>query len=225
MTKVLLMDDDYLFLQCLESTLSADFNDFRIMGKVVGYAEVVRRVEELRPDVVIMGIYPGNDHTIEAIETLREKFPDIKVIVLSMSKDERTLSRVVNTGVSAYLLKTCSIQELAESILKVVAGTFVLTPSMAGKLMESFRRQNQNTQYQSTCSLSIREKEILQLAAAGASNKEIAERCCISVTTVKSHFRNILGKMEVRNRAGAVALATSIGIIPRLNREEVLAYS
>ncbi len=220
MTKVLLMDDDHLFLQCLEYTLSKDYTDFRIVGKITANADIVRRVDELKPDVVVIGIRPEYDHAIEAIETLCEKYPSVKVIVLSVSEDGRNLSRMVQAGISAYLLRTCSIQELAESILAVASGTYLLTPSMAGKLMEALRQQSRNAKNQSIFSLSDREKEILQYAAMGASNKEIAGRCYISETTVKSHFRNILSKMDVRNRAGAVALATSSGILPKLKLAE-----
>ena len=94
----------------------------------------------------------------------------------------------------------------------------VLSPSMIGKLMEAFRRQSQEAQNQSIFSLSDREKEILMYVATGASNKEIAKRCHISETTVKSHLRNILSKMGVHNRAGAVSLATTMGILPKISR-------
>ena len=214
MTKVLLVDDDHLFLECLGNILSNDFNDFRIVGKVVGIAGMIRKIDELGPDVVIMGTGADNDSGVTATETLRERFPNVKVIVLSASQDVNALSRLVQAGISAYLLRKCSIRELAEAIVAVASGAYVLTPSVAGKLMEALRQQSKNVQKQDYFSLSDREKEILQLAATGASNKDIAGRCYISETTVKSHFRNILGKMEVRNRAGAVALAASRGLLP-----------
>lgn len=221
MTRVLLMDDDHLFLECLEHTLSRESDDFRIVGKMTTNVDVVRRVGEIRPDVVVVGIHPEKDGGIEVIETLRQEYLDLKIIVLSASEDGNNLTRLIQAGISAYLLRTCSLRELSESILAVASGTYVLTPSMGGKLMSAFRRQNQFVQNQVIFSLSDREKEILQYAATGASNKDIAERCFISETTVKSHFRNILGKMDVRNRAGAVALATSTGILPKVSREEV----
>lgn len=221
MTRVLLMDDDYLFLECLEHTLNKDSNDFRVVGKITTNADVVKRVGEIRPDIAVVGIHTEKDHGIEAIETLREEYPDLKIIVLSNSEDGNNFTRLIQAGISAYLLRTCSLRELTESILAVASGTYVLTPSMGGKLMSAFRRQNHYVQNQAVFALSEREKEILQYAATGASNKDIAERCFISETTVKSHFRNILGKMDVRNRAGAVALATSTGILPKVSREEV----
>lgn len=216
--KVLVVDDDRLFLECLEYILSNDYNGFRIIGKTIDGSMAVKKVDEFKPNVVIMGLGTESDSGVAMTEAILEKFPNIKVIILSMSKDINVLSRVVRAGASAYLLKTCSIRELVESILAVASGACVLTPSMAGKLMEEFRQQNKNMQAQNFFSLSAREKEILQFAAVGASNKEIAEKCYISETTVKSHFRNILGKMEVRNRAGAVALATSKGLLPGVSR-------
>jgi DNA-binding NarL/FixJ family response regulator len=209
--KLLLVDEDFLFLECIEKVLTNDFNDFQIVGKVAGIAGINRKVDELKPDVVITGI--GSDNDLDLIESLHEQCPQVKIIVVTSLKDINTLSRLVKSGVSAYLLRNCSIKELADSILTVISGTYVLTPAMVGKLMEAFRQQSKNIQKQEFFSLSDREKEILQLAATGASNKEIAGICYISETTVKSHFRNILGKMEVRNRAGAVALATSKGLL------------
>ena len=221
MTRVLLIDDDYLFLECLEYALGEDYPDFRIVGKLDLGADIVNSVADLKPDVMIIGIRSTNDHGIDCIETIHDDYPEVKIIALSVSEDGGTLLKLVNAGISAYLLRSCSISELVESILSVVSGVQVLTPSMIGKLMEAFRQQSHNTQNQGIYSLSDREKEILRQVATGASNKEIAQRCQISETTVKSHLRNILSKMEVKNRAGAVSLATTMGILPRISREEV----
>jgi two-component system nitrate/nitrite response regulator NarL len=170
---------------------------------------------------MIIGVRPYSDRGIELIETVHKKYPEIKVIALSVSEDGTNLPRLINAGISAYLLRSCSIYELADSILSVVNGVQVLTPSMIGKLMEAFRRQSHSAQNQSLFSLSDREKEILKYVATGASNKEIAKSCYISETTVKTHLRNILSKMEVKNRAGAVSLATTMGILPKISRDEV----
>ncbi|HEY96349.1 MAG TPA: response regulator transcription factor [Dehalococcoidia bacterium] len=221
MTKVLLIDDDYLFLECLEHTLSKDYDNFKIVGKLDFNADLINGVNKLKPDVVIIGIRPNSDRGIEHIEAIHEEYPEVKVIALSASEDGTNLPRLINAGISAYLLRSCSLFELADSILSVVSGIQVLTPSMIGKLMEAFRRQSHNAQNQNLFSLSDREKEILKFVATGASNKEIAQSCYISETTVKTHLRNILSKMEVKNRAGAVSLATTMGILPKMSREEV----
>ena len=221
MTRVLLVDDDHLFLELLEHTLSTDYDEFRIVEKLDVSADILTSVEELKPEVMIIGVRPYSDRGIELIETVHKKYPEIKVIALSVSEDGTNLPRLINAGISAYLLRSCSIYELADSILSVVNGVQVLTPSMIGKLMEAFRRQSHSAQNQSLFSLSDREKEILKYVATGASNKEIAKSCYISETTVKTHLRNILSKMEVKNRAGAVSLATTMGILPKISRDEV----
>lgn len=220
MIKVLLIDDDRLFLELLEHTLNKDYDDFEIVGKLGLGPTIVNGVDILKFDVIIVGIRPNNDHNIEYIETLHDENPDGKIIVLSASEDSSNLPRLINAGISAYLLRSCSILELVESIRSVVNGVQVLTPSMIGKLMEAFRRQSSNAQNQNFFSLSDREKEILTCVATGASNKEIAKSCHISETTVKSHLRNILSKMGVHNRAGAVSLATTMGILPKISRED-----
>ena len=221
MARILLIDDEYLFLELLEYALRKDYDGFEIVGKYELSTDIVDSVDEMKPDVIIIGIRSNNDHSIEIIETIHEEYPEVKMIALSVSEDGKNLPRLINAGISAYLLRSCSILELADSILSVVSGIQVLTPSMIGKLMEAFRRQSSNAQNQSLFSLSDREKEILKYVATGASNKEIAKSCYISETTVKTHLRNILSKMEVKNRAGAVSLATTMGILPKISRDEV----
>lgn len=224
MIKVLLVDDDYLFLECLERILGKDYDDFRIVGKLDLSIGIINGVDELKPDVMIIGIRPNNARGIEFLETIHEENPEVKIIALSTAEDADNLPRLVNAGISAYLLRSCSILELVKSILAVVSGVNVLTPSMIGKLMEAFRRQSHNGQNQGIFALSDREKEILRYVAVGASNKEIAQRCHISETTVKSHLRNILSKMGVHNRAGAVSLATTMGILPKISQEEATSF-
>lgn len=224
MTRVLLVDDDYLFLELLEHTLSREYVDFQIVGKSELNFDIVKDVDKSKPEVMIIGIRPDSSHSIDYIETIHDTYPELKIIALSVSKDANNLSRLVNAGISAYLLRNCTILELVECILSVVSGGQVMTPSMTGTLMEAFRRQSRNTKNQGGFSLSNREKEILRYVATGASNKEIAQRCHISETTVKSHLRNILSKMGVHNRAGAVSLATTMGIFPNVSREDAQSF-
>ena len=220
MTRILLVDDDHLFLELLEHTLRKDYKDFEIVGKFEFCTDIVDSIDELKPDVMIIGLRPNNDHGVELIKTIHEEYPEVKVIALSVSDDGTNLPQLINAGISAYLLRSCSILELVESIHSVVSGIQVLTPSMIGKLMEAFRRQAHNKHNQSLFSLSDREKEILKYVATGASNKEIAKSCHISETTVKAHLRNILSKMGVHNRAGAVSLATTMGILRQISPED-----
>ena len=219
MIRLLLVDDNHLFLECLEHTLNKDYDDFKIVGKLDFSANIVGSIDELKPDVMIIGVRINNDQGIELIETVHEEYPEVKLIVLSPSEDGINLPRFINAGIAAYLLRNCSIFELTDSILSVFSGIQVLTPSMVGKLMEAFRRQSHNAKNNSLFSLSDREKEILMYVATGATNKEIAKSCYISETTVKSHLRNILSKLEVKNRAGAASLATTMGILPKISQD------
>ena len=225
MTRVLLVDDDCLFLECLEHALNDESGDFRIAGKIAANIDALIMVDENRPDVVIVGMPVEEDRGIETIETLCKEYPEVKVVVLSASEDGNHLVRLVKAGISAYLLRTCSVRKLAEAILAVAGGNCVLTPSIAGKLMAILQEQNQHVKKQVVFSLSKREKEVLHYAAIGTSNKETARKCHIRENTVKTHFRNIMRKMHARNRAEAVALATSMRILPRISREEIQIYA
>ncbi len=212
---ILLVDDIPVFRQGLAALLKKNFEEFDVIGEASGSVETLARVGQLKPDVVLMDANMQNGDGIETIRTIRESFPTVRVVVLSVSDREDDLFRAVKAGASAYLLKTARLDELAESIRVVASGAAALSPYLMNKLMEEFRSSTRNSRSQQLYSLTRREKEVLEFAARGDSNKEIADKCCISITTVKAHFRNILGKLEVKNRTGAVTLATANGLLER----------
>jgi DNA-binding NarL/FixJ family response regulator len=212
MIKLMVVDDHPVFRKGLISVLST-YPDFRVVGEASNGIEAVSRVGELMPDVVLMDIFMRNGDGIEATMLIREKFPEVRVLVISMSENEDDLSQAIKAGANGYLLKSIGLSELVDSVRLIGTGDAVLSPSMATKLMEELRRASKDNNKQELYNLSPREREILQFASHGNTNKEIADKCYISETTVKAHFRNILGKLEVRNRAGAVAIAIAKGLL------------
>ncbi|MDO8577784.1 MAG: response regulator transcription factor [Dehalococcoidales bacterium] len=214
MIKIMLVDDYPVFRQGLSILLKNNFNDFEVIGEASGEVETIDKVGRLRPDVVIIDVVMHNGDGIETTRLIHEKFPEVKLLVLSVSDEEEQLFQAIKAGASSYLLKTADLAELAGSIRAAASGQSILSPSLISKLIGEFRNDRSEDK-QHLYVLTPREKEVLQLAAIGSSNKEIAGQCYISLTTVKAHFRNILGKLEAKNRTGAVALANAYGLLDK----------
>ncbi len=213
MVKLLLVDGQPVFRQGLAALLKKESPEFDVVGEAAGSAEAMALAERLTPDIVIMDILSRNGDGLEATRTIHERFPRVKVMILTALDEEDDLFQALRAGASGYLLKTAKLSELIDSIRTIAGGDSILSPSLIKKLVKEFRTGTSRNNPLFT--LTPREKEVLQLASAGASNKEIAEKCYISVTTVKAHFRSILGKLEVKNRTGAVALATANGLLKK----------
>ena len=216
MIKLLLVSDYPIFRQGL-STLLKSNPDFEVVGEASGEQEAFDKVQVFRPDVVIMDIVVSNGNGIETVRIMRERFPEVKLLVMSVSDEDELLFQAIKAGASSYLLKTADLKELSDSIRVLASGESILSPTLISKLVREFRTGTSETR-EHLYILTPREKEVLQLAALGSSNKEIAEQCYISLTTVKAHFRNILGKLEAKNRTGAVALANAYGLLDKPNR-------
>jgi len=211
MTRLLVVDDHPTYRQGLVALLQK-YEDLDVPVEAAGAADAIKKVSETMPDMVIMDINMKNGNGLQAAETICRDYPPVKVLILSVSDREEDLFSALRAGASAYVLKTATLTELVASIRAVAAGDSALSPAMANKLVREFRRGAKSSRGD-LYALSAREIEILGLAARGESNKEIARACFISETTVKAHFRSILSKMEVKNRAGAVAIATRRGFI------------
>lgn len=212
--KLLLIDDQPVFRQGLAVLLKENASEFEVVGEASSIEEALVIVEQFRPDIVIIDINMKNGQGVNFISLMRDRFPMIKPLVLTASDEEENLVKAVKAGAYAYLVKTAGFEELTESIRIVMAGESVLSPSLTGKLMSEFRNgESEKTETRYLYMLTNREKEVLQYAAQGYSNLEIATSCCISLTTVKSHFRHIMKKLGVKNRMGAIALANTYGLL------------
>jgi DNA-binding NarL/FixJ family response regulator len=219
MVKLMLVDDFPVYRQGVAELLNKKYSDFvstraLIVGEMGSDTDILKNVKELRPDIVLLDFQILHKDALGITEAIRKNHPDVKVIILSLPGPEEDFFRSIQAGASAYMLKNSTFQTLAESIHTVATGNTAVSAPMLTKLIEEFRK-NTRSYEKPPCSLSQREIEILNLAARGQSNKGIAAACYISETTVKAHFRNILSKMDVRNRAGAVAIATAKGFVKR----------
>ena len=210
MTRILIADNHTLFLQGLRG-LVEQHADFEVVGEASDGREAVARARDLRPDVVLMDVVMPGLNGFDATRMIREELPGTRVLALSMHVDKRYVLGMLDAGAAGYVPKDASFDEVARAIRAVAAGQGYLAPSIAGLVVEGYARRT-NASTPTTSALSQREREVLQLLAEGSTAREIARRLHISVKTVETHRRNLLGKLELDTVADLVRYAIREGI-------------
>jgi len=213
--RVLLVDDHTLFREGLASIIDAQ-PDMTVVGEASDGLEALVKARELAPDLILMDVtMPGSDG-LEATRLINQVLPDTVIVVLTVHSDEQKLFQAIKNGAQGYLLKDIGSAKMLELIRGALRGEAAITPSLAGYMLEEFRRLSRDLPADSgepVETLTFREQEVLSLVATGASDKDIAEQLCISLHTVKSHMRNILSKLHVNNRYEAARYARYKGIL------------
>lgn len=214
--KIFVVDDHPLFRYGLMSVLG-EYSEFQVVGDAANGVEALPKIEEIKPDIVIMDVFMPSSDGIKTTTLIKQKLPKTEVIVLTISDSEEIFLSAIKSGAKGYLLKGVGVMEIVDAIKHVANGEATVSPSMAARLLEKFRDNNGNNGKKGYYDLSVREKEVLRLTAQGSSNKEIAANLFISDTTVKAHMRNILEKLRVKNRAEAVGVAIAKGMLDNHN--------
>lgn len=220
-TKIAIIDDHQLFREGVKRILEFE-KSFQVVAEGDDGSEAVNIVKSYHPDVVIMDINMPEMNGVEATRELVEKYPDTKVIILSIHDDENYVTHALQTGASGYLLKEMDADALIDAVKVVVDGGSYLHPKVTHNLVNEYRRltagRTRGGTYVPTVEirrplhlLTRRECEVLQMLADGKSNRGIGEALFISEKTVKNHVSNILQKMNVNDRTQAVVVAIKNG--------------
>ena len=207
MIKVLLVDDQSIIREGLASLLSTK-SDIEVIGEAENGKVAIERSLALQPDVVLMDVRMPVMDGVAAIRILSEQAPQIKVLVLTTFDDDDYVTQAMSYGAKGYLLKDTPSAELAQAIRAVNRGYTQLGPG----LFEKMAIANPHSTVKSPpelATLTPREKEVLQLIAAGYSNREIAEQLYIAERTVKNHVNSILRRLDLRDRTQAAIFATN----------------
>jgi two-component system response regulator NreC len=168
----------------------------------------------VHPDVVIMDISMPGMGGVEATQTLRDKYPDVQVLALTMHEDESYVFQLLRAGAAGYVLKRAAAQDLVQAVRAAAKGEAFLYPSVARKVVEDYlRRVETGEERERYDGLTSREKEILTLIAQGLSNQQIAEKLFISIKTVQTHRAHILEKLGLHDRTELVRYAIRKGLI------------
>jgi DNA-binding NarL/FixJ family response regulator len=211
--RVLVVDDHDLFRTGLRNLLEEQ--GVNVVGEAPNGQNAIRLTSELAPDVVIMDLNMPGLTGVETTRHLAGIAPLTRVVVLTISADDEDVMDAVMAGACGYLLKDSSIQDLISGIRAAAAGESLISPQIAGKLLQRLRAQSTNEDAAATIQseLSDREIEVLKLIANGKDNAQIAGELFISPKTVKNHISNILMKLQIDNRIQAAVYAVRSGIV------------
>jgi two-component system nitrate/nitrite response regulator NarL len=210
--KVMVVDDHSLFRQGLISLMSTREDLVKVVGEATSAQEAVCMAERLRPDVILMDIYMPRGDGLQATRELRQRMPEVSIVILTSSDDDKHLYEAIQLGAAGYLLKTLDAEELFDLLECVAHGEVAITRAMATRLLYSLSRTDRESGANGD-DLTSREMDVLHLVAKGATNPQIASQLNITVNTVKVHLRNILSKLNVENRTQAATLAIEKGLV------------
>jgi two-component system NarL family response regulator len=210
--RVLVVDDHALFREGIVGILSGQA-DMRVVGQASDGLEALVMARDLRPDIVLMDVTMPGTGGIEAARTLKQELPDTRIIMLTVREESDLLFEAIKAGADGYLLKTIRAQQLVEMLRAAQRGEAAITPQLAARMVEEFRRLARlapnptNPELEALNPLTAREREVLAMIAQGASDREIAQSLTVSLYTVKAHVRSLLQKLQVASRQEAARLA------------------
>lgn len=214
--RVLVVDDQPLFRKALAGLINAQL-DMSVVGEAENGFEALERVRTLAPDIVIMDVNMPDAGGVEGVRAIRGAGYTSKIVMLTISEEDDDLFDAIRAGANGYLLKNIRPEDLYDDLRGVMRGEAPIAPAIAHKLLDALRdgpaRSHALTAPgEGETALTRRETEILQLVAAGLSNKEIAGQLTITEGTVKNHVHNTLEKLHLSNRTQAAAYTVAQGL-------------
>ena len=212
--RVVVADDHDLFRRGLTEVLEEE-DDIDVVGQASDGREASEQASAHQPDVVMMDLNMPGQGGIEATAYITQKWPDVKVLVLTVSEEPADLFRALGVGALGYVLKTASPREIVEALHQVYQGWVVVSPAMAPRFIADLGQPSSKNSPPSEIDtqLTAREQDVLKLVARGMSNAEIAGELFVSENTVKTHVKNVLGKLQMKNRTEAAAYASRLGFL------------
>ena len=187
-TRILLVDDHPLLREAMRSAIDQE-EDMEVVGEAGDGEEAVKMSSEIKPDIVIMDIVMPKLNGIEASKQIKDMNPAVAVLILTAYDDDRYILGLLEAGAAGYLLKSARSREVVSAIRSIRTGETVLHPSVMTKLLKRATQGGMGpSEQKNTEELSTREMEVMQLAARGMGNKEIAKELYLTVCTVKAHL-------------------------------------
>ena len=211
MIKLIIADDHQLFIDGIKALLKSE-KEISITGEALNGIDVISRIEENLPDIVLLDInMPGMDG-LETTRELKKRFPQVKIIILTMHNQHEFISGLVSEGALGYILKNTGREELVQAIKTVYTGQAFFSKAVTETIMNNLHRKPAEEKLESV-QLTKREKEVLKCIAEGLATKEIADRLFISINTVETHRKNLMTKINAKNVSGLVRFAMQVGIV------------
>ena len=208
----MIADDHRVFREGIVSILE-NTGEIRVIAQAQDGKEVMEKLRKARPELILMDISMGEAGGIETTRLVREQYPEIKVLVLSMHSESSYIVRMLEAGASGYLLKDAGSAELINAIKAVAEGHTYFSSQVSATLVDQLVKGKKPPERKAGVPLTRREIEVLRLIAEEYSNPEIADKLFISIRTVDTHRRNLLEKLGVKNTAGLVKYAIKHGLV------------
>ncbi|HET7479892.1 MAG TPA: response regulator transcription factor [Rubrobacteraceae bacterium] len=208
--RILVAEDHPLFRKGVTSLLSS-IPDFEVVGEAESGEDAVARVEELQPDVVLMDLQMPGRGGIEATREILHDSPSVRVLVVTLFKDDDSVFLALRAGARGYVLKDADEEELVRAIRAVGRGEAIFSPAVAERVLSYFAAPNPAPP-QVFPTLTDREREILTLIAQGHPNPSIAKHLSLSTKTIGNYVSNIFTKLQVADRAQAIIRAREAGL-------------
>jgi DNA-binding NarL/FixJ family response regulator len=209
-TRILLVDDHKIMRDGLRAILEKE-SDLEVVGEAASGREAVRRTAELAPDLVIMDVAMNDLNGVEATRQIRAEHRNVQIVALSSHGDPRYVTGILRAGASAYVLKGNAYTQLRRAVQAVRSGRSFLCEEVAGIMVEAVRNPacEDGTVFEV---LGAREREVLQLLAEGLSSAAIAARLHVATSTVETHRRNLMRKLELHSVAELTKYAVREGL-------------
>jgi DNA-binding NarL/FixJ family response regulator len=208
--KILVVDDHQLFRACLK--LALEKGGFDVVGEAADARSAMKSITKLRPQAITIDLSMPGWNGIEFIRQTRRDFPLLKMLVVSMHSETRFIMESFASGAAGYLLKDSGAKELADALRAILCGRKYIGAEIAelviGRAVAQWLSENDS----STANISSREREVLQLVAEGKSTREIAASLYVSIKTVETHRRQIMGRLHLVNIAQLTKFAVREGI-------------
>ena len=215
--KKIVIAEDHTILRAGLIALLTSNPDFEIVGEADNGRDAIRRVIELKPDLIIMDLSMPGMNGMDAVREIKDRMPEVKALVLTVHSEEEYVLASLQAGANGYVLKDATHNELLIAAERVLDGKTFLSPDITEKVVNSYLNTSNVSQEPVTRwdTVTQRERQILKLIAEGHTNKSMAEYLCISVKTVEKHRANLMKKLDLHNVSALTTYALEKGIISR----------
>lgn len=211
MIKIIIADDHQMFIDGIKSLLVNE-KGIKLVGEALNGKEVLSLLDKEKADIVLLDVNMPEMDGIEATKQIRQRYPLVKILMLTMYNNQEFVFGLMNAGASGYILKNTGKAELLEAIKSVNEGKTFYSKEVTETILQNFTKKPEEQRVEAA-HLTEREKDVLKLIAQEYNTQEIAAELFISTNTVETHRKNLLSKLQAKNIAGLVKFAIQTGLV------------